>query len=251
MFPRMWATDFTFPYPNTPTDVMTRLRKGLANHQLFTRKYAAAGGKLLVGTDAYYHMMSGLAVWQEMELIAAAGVPTLNILQAATMNPAEFVHQDKRLGTIEPGKLADLIILGKNPLADMQDLGYHGDYRVVIARPYQKVNGSLPAPYISSVEPSAVPTGTKDLVVTIKGHDFSKANRVLWENTDLHVLSFKPDEVTALVPEDLMRAAGTRKVHMITGGRVHEEGLTYAEVMVTFGRMFKQRWNGQTRSIGF
>jgi hypothetical protein len=265
MFPRMWATDFTFPYPAKP-ELMARLRKGLANHQLFTRKYAAAGGKLLVGTDAYYHMMPGLAVWQEMELIADAGVAPLKILQAATINPAEFVHQEKSLGTIEAGKLGDIIILGKNPLTDiknirtlegvvqhgkLQELGYHPDYRVVIARPYQKVNNSLPVPYISSVEPSAVPIDTKGLVLTIKGHDFSKENRVLWEDTDLRVLSFKPTEVTAVVPDELVREPGTRKVHMITGGRVHEEGLTFADVLVTFGRSFKGRWNGQKRSIEF
>jgi imidazolonepropionase-like amidohydrolase len=265
MFPRMWATDFTFPYPAAP-DLMVRLRKGLSNHQLFTRKFAAAGGKLLVGTDAYYHMMSGLAVWQEMELIADAGVPALKILQGATINPAEFVHQDKNLGTIEAGKLADIIILGSNPLTDiknirtlervvqhgrLQELGYHNDYTVGIPRPYQKVNNSLPVPHISSVEPSAVPSDSKSVVLTIKGRDFSKEDRVLWEDTDLRVTSFSPTQITAVVPDDLVRAPGTRKVHMITGGRVHEEGESFGEVMVTFGKSFKGRWNGQKRSIEF
>jgi imidazolonepropionase-like amidohydrolase len=265
MFPRMWATDYGYPVPTAP-DLMVRLKKGLENHQLFTRKFAAAGGKLLVGTDSYYHMMSGLSVWQEMELIAAAGVAPLKILQGATVNPAEFVHQDKNLATIEAGKLADVIVLTRNPLTDIknirsletviqhgrvQELGYHMDYRVVIARPYQTVNSSLPVPHISSVEPSAVPINTKGLVLTVKGRNFSEENRVLWENTDLHVLKFSPTEVTVAVPDELVRTPGTLKVHMITGGRVHEDGENFAEVMVTFGRTFQQRWNGQKRTVEF
>lgn len=266
MFRRMWATDFNFdPYPPTP-ELMEKLKKGLANHLLFTRKFAAAGGKLLVGTDAYYHVVPGLSVWEEMELLAEAGVPALAIIRAATINPAEFVHQDKNLGTIESGKLADLIILRKNPLEDIknirtletviqhgkiQELGYRPDYRNPIPRPYQRVNNELPRPYISSVQPSAVPMGTRSLVLTIKGRDFHPENRVLWDQADLKVLSVNDTEMKALVPDDLLLKPGTYKVHMITGGRVHQPSLNFAEVMVTFGRKFNERWNGQKLGIEF
>jgi imidazolonepropionase-like amidohydrolase len=266
MYVRMWDTDFTFrPYPPTP-DLLAKLRKGLANHQLFARKFSAAGGKLMVGTDNYYHAMAGLAVWHEMELLADAQIPPLKILQGATINPAEFVHQDKNLGTIETGKLADIIILAKNPLEDIknvrsletviqhgkvQELGYKSEYRIVIPRPYLRINGELPRPHISGVSPVAVPIGTKNLVLTIKGKSFNPANRVLWDNIDLKVLAFSPTEVKAAVPDDLVNRLGTWKVHMITGGRVHQEGDSFEEVMVTLGRRIEQRWNGQNMNAEF
>ena len=265
MYARMWHTDFRFEYPPPPA-LRAALGKSLANQQLFTRRFAEAGGRLLVGTDNYYHAISGLAVWHEMELLADAGVAPLKILQAATINAAEFVNQEGNLGTIAAGKLADLIILGRNPLEDVrnirsletviqhgtvQALGYESEYRIVIPRPYLPANGQLPQPYISSIEPSAVPVGTENLVLTIKGRAFDTRNRVLWDDTQLQVLTFSPTELTVAVPSNLVREPGTRKVHMITGGRVQQESLNFQEVMVTFGRRFEQRWNGQTMSNEF
>ena len=266
MYARMWDTDFTFrPYPPTP-DLLVKLRKGLANHQLFARKFSEAGGKLFVGTDNYYHAMAGLAVWHEMELLADAGITPLKILQAASINPAEFVHQEKNLGAVETGKLADVIILGKNPLENIsnirsletviqhgkvQELGYKSEYRIVIPRPYLPVNGALPVPHISSVSPTGVPMGSKNVVLTIKGRNFNRANRVLWDDIDLKVLEFSPTEMKVAVPDDLLNRLGTWKVHTITGGRVHQEGDSYEEVMVTLGRKIEQRYNGQKMGTEF
>jgi imidazolonepropionase-like amidohydrolase len=267
MFTRMWATDYAFrtEYP-APPPLMKKLKQGYANHRLFVKKFAAAGGHFLVGTDAWYQMVPGLSVWQEMELMVDAGVSPLSTLQGATINPAAFVHKDKDLGTVEVGKLADIIILNKNPLIDIsnirslatviqhgkvQELGYRTDYRNPIPRPYQVVNGELPRPYITSVEPSGIARDTPGAVLTIKGRDFNKEHRVLWDDVDLRVLSATPTEVTVSVPAELLRTVGTRKIQMITGGRVHQPSKNFAEVMVTFGRTFKQRWNGQNLSIVF
>ena len=94
MFVEMWATDFNFdPYPPMP-ELYKKLHKGLENHQLFIRKFAAAGGKLLVGTDNYYHCVAGLAVWQEMELMAAAGVQPLQVL----CRPPLFIRPSSSTG---------------------------------------------------------------------------------------------------------------------------------------------------------
>ena len=266
MYVRMWFTDFTFHrYPPTP-ELHEKLLKALANHQLFAREFVARGGEILVGTDNYYHAPAGIAVWEEMELLAAAQIPNLAILQGATINPATFVHQDKNLGTIEVGKLADMDIFDKNPLSDIanvrtletviqhgkvQDRVFHSNYREPIPRPYLPVNGELPRPYISSVQPSAVPIGTRTLTITIKGHDFNGLDHVMWQDVELKVTSFSPTEITAVVPDELLCRAGTYKVQMITGGRVHQPSYNFEEVMVTFGRKFDQRWNGQKLSNEF
>lgn len=266
MYVRMWFSDFTFrPYPPT-RELHEQLVKALTNHQLFAREFVAAGGKILVGTDNYYHVPAGIGVWEEMELLAAAQIPNLAILQGATINPATFVHQDKNLGTIEVGKLADLDIFDKNPLDEVknvrsleiviqhgkvQDRAFHSDYRNPIPRPYLPVNAALPRPYISSVQPSAVPIGAENLTIMIRGHDFNRLNHVMWQDVELRVASFSPTEISAIVPNELLRKAGTYKVQIITGGRVHQPSYNFQEVMVTFGRRFEQRWNGQKLSTEF
>jgi len=198
--------------------------------------------------------------------VGDAQIPNLAILQGATINPAVFVHQDKNLGTIEVGELADMDIFNKNPLDEItnvrtletviqhgkvQDRVFHSDYREPIPRPYLPVNGELPRPYISSVQPSAVPIGTRTLTIAIKGHDFDVLDHVMWEDVQLKVTSFSPTEIIAVVPDELLRRAGTYKVQMITGGRVHQSSYNFQEVMVTFGRKFDQRWNGQKLSVEF
>jgi hypothetical protein len=157
-------------------------------------------------------------------------------------------------------------IFSKNPLNDIanvrsletviqhgkvQDRVFHSDYREPIPRPYLPVNGQLPRPYISSVQPSAVPIGTSTLKITIKGQDFNALDHVMWQDVELKVASFSPTEITAVVPDELLCRAGTYKVQMITGGRVRQASYNFQEVMVTFGRKFDQRWNGQKLSIEF
>jgi imidazolonepropionase-like amidohydrolase len=265
LYVRMWDTDFTIrPYP-PPAELLPVIEKALANQYEFVRRFSEAGGKLFTGTDNYYHVIAGLGVWHEMELLAEAGVEPLKILQAATLNPAEFVKKGKDLGTIEAGKLADLIILGRNPLENVrnirslesviqngkvQQLGYK-NYRILIPRPFLPVNGTLPRPHISSIAPTGIPAGTKGLVLTIKGTQFNALNRVFWDDTPLAVTKFSPTQLEVAVPDDLLDRVGTWKIHMITGGRVHQPGDNYMEIMVTTGRRTEQRWNGQKLNTEF
>lgn len=273
---RNWSVEGTFQRP-TPPDLWDKLKKGLANHQLFARKFAAAGGKLLVGTDAYIYMPSGLAMWHEMELLADAGVPAAAILKGATINAAEFVHQEKNLGAIEPGRQADILVLGRNPLADInnirsietviahggiQKLGYERrPAEKTIPRPYfTNTPGSpLPRPYLTSITPIGVPVNSGPATLTIKGRDFNRDNRVLWDGVDLEVTKFSPTEVQVVVPAALLRDVGKHKVNMITGGFgiqegpdfYYEESFNYQDVLVTFGKTINQRWNGQTKTNEF
>lgn len=57
----------------------------------------------------------------EMELMAEAGLSPSQVIQAATKNGAEFLGASKDLGTLETGKWADLLVLGRNPLDDIKN----------------------------------------------------------------------------------------------------------------------------------
>jgi cytosine/adenosine deaminase-related metal-dependent hydrolase len=81
-----------------------------------------AGVKLLAGTDATSTFpVHGFSLHDELALFVQAGLTPMEALQTATINPAKFLTPTPSLGTIEQGKLADLVLLDANPLADINN----------------------------------------------------------------------------------------------------------------------------------
>jgi hypothetical protein len=81
--------------------------------------------KFLAGTDwtvrnRASQFLPGLSAAEEVVFFGEAGFTPLEALQTATLNPAQFFHATDSLGTVESGKLADLVLLDSNPLLDIQ-----------------------------------------------------------------------------------------------------------------------------------
>lgn len=81
-----------------------------------TRKLDDAGVTINVGSHGE---VPGLAMHWEMRLLAEGGMSPMAVLRAATINPARTLGVDRQIGTLEAGKLADLIVLDADPLADI------------------------------------------------------------------------------------------------------------------------------------
>jgi len=81
------------------------------------RKIHAAGGVVACGTD----QSSGPATQRELELLVAAGISPLDTLRIATYNGAVFLGKADQLGSVDKGKLADLVLLSKDPTADINN----------------------------------------------------------------------------------------------------------------------------------
>ncbi|MBT4519908.1 MAG: amidohydrolase family protein [Halieaceae bacterium] len=85
--------------------------------------YESGGANLLVvGTDepVYTSLLPGFAYHRELLAMTYAGIPPLAVLKAATINGATALGVADRLGSVEAGKLADLVIVKGNPLDDIK-----------------------------------------------------------------------------------------------------------------------------------
>ncbi len=88
------------------------------------RRAVAAGVRIAMGTGAGNPgVMHGATAAREIELMTQSGMTPMQAIVAATANAAEIIGQAEKLGTIEPGKLADMIVVAGDPLADITVLG--------------------------------------------------------------------------------------------------------------------------------
>ncbi len=90
--------------------------------ELMTLYNAGGADLLIVGTDepVYTSLLPGFAYHRELLAMRYAGLPPAVILKAATINGARALGVEDKLGTVESGKLADLVIVSGNPLDDIK-----------------------------------------------------------------------------------------------------------------------------------
>lgn len=95
-----------------------RYRDSFAAFKRMVKAMYDAGVPIVAGTDA----MPGFAYHRELELYAEAGIPAPEVLRIATINAARLMKREKELGSITPGKLADLIVIDGNPTVRLTDI---------------------------------------------------------------------------------------------------------------------------------
>jgi imidazolonepropionase-like amidohydrolase len=111
-----------------PTQQTSRARiamyvSGFENMKRLTRRVALEGGRIVVGGHSTVPFAKrGEAPWREMELLVESGLTPLEVLHAATGTAAAFMYRERDLGTLEPGKLADLVVLSGDPLRNIADI---------------------------------------------------------------------------------------------------------------------------------
>lgn len=103
------------------TDDLATRRKFIEKELEVVGMLHKAGVPFLAGTDtpAGVHIFPGFSLHEELQRFVAAGFTPVEALQTATLNPARFFGMEEQLGTVEKGKLADLVILSGNPLEDI------------------------------------------------------------------------------------------------------------------------------------
>jgi imidazolonepropionase-like amidohydrolase len=98
-----------------PDGMDQRYRDSFANMERMVKKMYDAGIPIESGTDA----PAGFALERELELHQQIGIPAAKILQDATLGAAQIMSKDAELGSITPGKLADLVLVEGDPTMDV------------------------------------------------------------------------------------------------------------------------------------
>lgn len=218
--------------------------KGFHNYQRFIAQFVKAGGKLLSGTDASGNgwAVAGLGVHHELDvMVNEVGLTPMQAIMASTRNVAEAYRLKDKIGTIEAGKLADLIIVNEDPLQDIRnlkkldhvikdgkviELAYHPWFKNPL--PNSSVEGPTwvqalkketenmrttafgqLSPGIESVTPSVVTEGGPTVTLTLQGAGFTKRSVVSFDGGPVSAMRVNDNEMKITVDASRIAHAGT------------------------------------------
>jgi imidazolonepropionase-like amidohydrolase len=105
---------------SSETNFIALLRKAMD----FERAFVKAGGLLIAGLDPTGNggIVAGFGDHRQVELLVEAGFTPVEAIQIASLNGAKFLGEDTRIGSIAPGKQADLMVVKGNPAANISDI---------------------------------------------------------------------------------------------------------------------------------
>jgi hypothetical protein len=184
-----------------------------------------------VGTAPHSFVLPGLSFHHELQLLVDAGLTPTQAIQAATSWAAEVVRKDKDVGTLAPGKLADVVILSRNPLENIantrsvetvlqggrvQPTGFHRTYTNPIARMAARgaPGEGFPRPQLDAVTPGAATEGASGTTLTVRGRSFVRGTTVIFDRAPLDTTFVSESELRAVMPERLTRIPGSYPVYV-------------------------------------
>ena len=142
---------FFAKYEKMAPDKRQQVLGGFKMLQEFVRKFAGAGGKIHSGSDPN-HVVPGYALHAELQMLIEAGLTPEQAIRTAALNVAEAWGKEKDFGSVETGKVADLILVTGDPLKNISatqniemvfsegkkiDTSYHADYKNPLPRPIE------------------------------------------------------------------------------------------------------------------
>jgi hypothetical protein len=216
-------------YAKFTPERLNNAREGYKKIEDFIRRYSQAGGLIRAGSDPN-NGLPGLGVHQELVMFVEAGMTPMQAIQAATINVAKSFRKDKDFGTVEPGKVADIIAIEGDPLKDIwavqnvklvmlggkivnQD--FHANYK----NPIPAIRPWRATPQEIEISPRSVTQngGPSTLRVTTRS-GFDRFHRVTLNGKQLETKFISPNELEAIVPPQMTAAAGSYPVVVVGQG---------------------------------
>ena len=239
-----WLRNYSEFEEEPPPEQELRVQ-GLKNMMRFIVQYVKAGGKVLTGTDTSNWAVAGLALHHEMDLMVTAGLTPMQVITAATRNVAEGFRILDRVGTVEAGKLADLVVVNADPLQNINNLqkiewvikdgqianqGFHAWFQTPLSRHgvqglswYQALSRQTmnadptwafgwPPPGIGSISPSIVKEGDRTTTLTVKGVNFVKKSVVYFEGQPIPTERMSETELRVTLDSSLLARPGSYRI---------------------------------------
>ena len=209
-----------------------RYHDAYKNLQSLIRGIVRGGGWVLAGTAPHSYVLPGLSLHQEMQLFVDAGLTPMEALQSASLWVARYLRQDRHLGTIEEGKLADMVILEKNPLQDIHNtrtihrviqggrvmsLGYHFAYKNPIPRNTRTTapGAASPTPQLKSLSAETLMRQAEATELILYGDWFTEGAVVYLDEIPLETRFISRQELGAVIPARLLRDIGTHWIQVV------------------------------------
>lgn len=224
------------PIEALPPEAVKDFRDGYENAKEFLRRYAKAGGKLFIGTDlGGTSTIPGLIVHREMRVwVEEVGLTPMQALLAATRDSAALLRKDEILGTIEPGKIGDLLVLSADPLANIRntekielvvrdgrvvDHALHANY----FSPIREIgsegahNNGLAIPGIIGLTPRVATEGDGDSKVVLEASGLHITSKVYVDDVLVPSRMLDGEHLEITIPASLLKQGGSRAVTVFNG----------------------------------
>jgi hypothetical protein len=216
-------------YAKYDPERLEHVREGYKKIQDFIRRFVKAGGIIRAGSDPN-NGMPGLGVLQEMVLFVEAGLTPMQAIQAGTINVAKAFRKDKDFGSVEVGKVADVVAIEGDPLKDVWavqnvkmvikggevvDTSFHADHK----NPIPNVRAWRPTPKDIRLTPHRIVQGAGPTTLKVTANNgFLRFNRVLLNGQELETRFVSKTELEAVIPAQAVAEAGTYTVGVISPG---------------------------------
>jgi predicted amidohydrolase YtcJ len=116
---------------NWGTEQEVAWRENFRLWMTFVNEYKNRGGRVTAGSDnAFIYQLYGFGYIRELELLREAGFHPLEVIRSATLYGAQALGMEKEIGSVEVGKLADMVLVDQNPLENLQVLYGTGAIRL-------------------------------------------------------------------------------------------------------------------------
>jgi imidazolonepropionase-like amidohydrolase len=227
----------------TPAN-LERAKIGYHNANEFIRRFVAAGGRLKEGSDPP-RGMAALLMHQALVMDVEAGVPPMTALQAATLNVARTFKLDRDYGSVEPGKIADLMVIEGDPLKDIwmtQNVKMVLMDGKVVDIGFSRYKNPIPSfysyqtlPREIEISPLMVTAGSGTTVLSVKGRGIWPFHRVYLNGRPLPTRFVSNTELQASIAAEAIPTAGNYIVTVRADGEPLAESHR-AHLVVGFGQ---------------
>src|SRR5262245_53889189 len=215
-------------YANFPADRLKRTREGYNKIADFIVRFVRAGGILRAGSDPN-NGLPALGLHQEMVMFVEAGLTPVQAIQTATINVARAFRKDKDFGSVEPGKVADLIAVEGDPLKDMWtvqnvklvvlngqvvDSDFHADYK----NPIPNIRPWRATPRDIEISPRSIAQGSTATIKVAARRGFDRFHKVTLNGKELETRFVSASEIEATIPQQAVKEAGTYRIMVVGQG---------------------------------